>query len=425
MIKTSVIDPISHSNQRSELRLESGRVYKGSLRLGNLGCTITNPANTSYLYNTASGVLSLIQNIYLYDGTQLLEQLLDAHHMFAFRNLKNSLNAKNKNAYNFNINQQLIGLTNSYDIEADPRDLESRPKRVEMIDNAIHTVADDDPDTTFKGWVDLLTHFNFLKNMVYSQDGQQLQLLDTNVFKNFRIIIEWRSAAELVSCFQGTTTALRANILPPELYCDELVGLSLPKNLSFQYDVYELDKLVCVGRANAGDVFTKSRLNGFNGKYLKRLLMANIEPASLTNADAGAVDGIKCDGSKWFNGEILQLYVNGESLFDFNGIDSAARKACILGDSWGTLNLPLLSYNVVPNPVFVSNLDKIVTKTVFNLMGRMNFGGCLVQQRISEFVVEHKRIVAAAADPFLMYLFGEIAKQISMDGNGSYTISYV
>ena len=87
--------------------------------------------------------------------------------MFGFRTLQNRTSIQNKNSFNFNMNQQLIGQSNAYNVEQDPYDLNIRPKKIQMIDNEDYTLASK-TDDTLKGWLNLDAHFNFLKNMVYT-----------------------------------------------------------------------------------------------------------------------------------------------------------------------------------------------------------------------------------------------------------------
>ena len=398
-VKTSIIQSIYHTNSQSELRLDPGRVYSGNLRLVNLGC-VTNSA-TKKMYNLTSGVYSLIRNIYLYDGNTLLDQITDAHHLFGFRNLQKG------NAYNFNINQQLSGTTNTYQIQKDLQDANIRNKSIEMINVDPDCFATNDAETTFKGWLNLQTHFPFLANMVYNLQGQNMQFVDTNVFKNFRIVIEWRSTAEIVSCFQGTSTGVTATILSPLLVCDEFIGLKLPQQLNFMYDSYEVDKVLC-------NTQTKARVNGFNGKFVKKLLLMNINPAELTDSDANNINPVKADYSETFNDEVIQLLVNGKTLFDYNGINTSARKLSMLTDSWGELCLPPGSYD------FEIDVGDDGTILISGVQGQLSYGGCLVDQRVSELAVEYSKPLDFN---FLLYFWGEVVKQIQIN-NGQYNVSY-
>ena len=345
--KTNVIDAVYHSNSRSELRIDPMRVYTGNIRLGNLGCTITNP-NQQFYYNQVSGIYSLIQNIYLYDGTTLLDQITEAHHLLGFRTLAQEETKNNRNGFNFNVGQRLSGTTNSYSIKYDTvgipnggnveESYSNTPKRVRLMTREVQATTD--ADTTAKGWMNLQQHFGFLKSMMYTIGGEAMPLIDTSIFKSLRLVIEWRSTSELRSCFQGNTTdALTVTILQPQLYCDEVMSdLPLPKSLSFNFNAYELDKVNCSGSTGAGSVYTKARSNAFNGKILQRLLTMNINPEKLTDANGTNDDAVKCDGSMAMN-EVLQLTVNGETLFDFNGIDTEASKLAFLSDAWGDVNI--------------------------------------------------------------------------------------
>ena len=116
---------------------------------------------------------------------------------------------------------------------------------------------------------------------------------------------------------------------------------------------------------------------------------------------------------------MLQLYVNGETLFDFNGIDSDARRASMLADAWGPLNIPLGSYGLL-----AQDLNPLLTKEVSDLKGKMSYTGCLVQSKVNELMVEHKRTPTADSPSFIMYVWGEVVKQINVS-NGSYMVNYV
>jgi hypothetical protein len=421
--KTSIIDASSHSNSRSEIRLDPDRLYTGNIRLGNLGCV----TNQSYYYTQTSGIYSLIQNIYLYDGKQLLDQLPEAHHLLAFRTLAQEDPKNNRNGFNFNVGQYLSGTTNSYRLETDTVGIppgygvvaESNsnvPKRVQLMAREVNTT--NSSATTSQGWLNLQQHFKFLSSMMYQVGGQSMPLVDTSVFRNLRVIIEWRSSAELHSCFQGATAGITANMLQPQLYCDEIIGeMNLPKSMSFIYNAYELDKVNCNGSVGATTINTKARSNAYNGKYLQRLLWMNVDPAKLTDANAGNNDGVKCDGSMAMN-EVIQLLVNGQTLFDFNGIDTNARKLAFLTGAWGSMNIPVGS-----NLTSLTRSSDLLDKSVQNLVGKLSYGGALVNQRVTELQVEHSRVVTGASNAFTIYLIGEVPKQLVMN-NGSYTVSY-
>ncbi len=409
MSRLNIIDAISHSNSRSELRFDPNKVYSGNVMLGNLGCTITNPAR-SLLYNANSGVLALIQNIYLYDGTQLLDQLTDAHHILAFRNVQAA------NGYNENIGQQLIATNRAYDVQQDPYDIKNVPKIVDVVTLDPGSAATQDPNTTFKGFVNLQNIFNCLKQMAYKFENETVQLVDTNVFQSLRVIIEWRSSAELNSAFQGTTTGLAVTILQPQLFLEE-VEASPPQSLSFNYLVYELDKVNCNSAAGAGTIQTKQRVNAFNTKFVSKLLLMNVDPTKLTDDNVGNDDAVKCDSSLVQPNEIIQMYLNGKALFDFNGMNTHGRKLNFVTDAWGALSIPECSYLQVARP------SELLTPQAAQLAGKMSYGGVLLNDRVTELNVDYSRTVTGAAAAFLLFVWGEVVKNINIK-NGVYSVSY-
>ena len=154
--------------------------------------------------------------------------------------------------------------------------------------------------------------------------------------------------------------------------------------------------------------------------------MMNVDPTQLTNADAGATDGLKCDGSQVYINQILQLYVNGKTLFDFNGIDTDARRLSFLTDSWGSLNIPIFS-NVYFSQANISAVASLMgSNVVSNMVSRLGYCGFNVNTKITELNVEHTRtILTGTVLPyFIMYVYGEVVKVISIE-NGMYTIMYM
>ena len=150
--------------------------------------------------------------------------------------------------------------------------------------------------------------------------------------------------------------------------------------------------------------------------------MMNVDPADLLNDNPSADNGIKCDGSTVYQNETLQLYINGQTLFDANGIDSDARRLSILSDAWGSLNLPVFSSMFIADNN-KSQLQNILSKGCMNAVGKLGFWGCVTQSKFTEFVAEHSRVVTGAVGSFNMYFWGEVVKKLVIQ-NGKYVLSY-
>ena len=72
-VQSKIIDPVyDKSNFRSEYRLDSNSVYLSNFRLSGMGIETTTSAEP---YNPLLGAFC-IQSLQLYDGNQLLDQVL-------------------------------------------------------------------------------------------------------------------------------------------------------------------------------------------------------------------------------------------------------------------------------------------------------------------------------------------------------------
>ena len=73
-LKSHVVDAVHDStNFRTEFRLKPNTVYLTNFRIANLGAKLA----TADIYNPLAGYASLIKSIHIYDGNQLLDQLLE------------------------------------------------------------------------------------------------------------------------------------------------------------------------------------------------------------------------------------------------------------------------------------------------------------------------------------------------------------
>ena len=75
-LKTHLVDPIYDTSKfQTEFRLQGDTVYLSNMRLLDVGCTV----DSAVAYNALAGAYSVIKSIHLYDGNQLLDQLLEAN----------------------------------------------------------------------------------------------------------------------------------------------------------------------------------------------------------------------------------------------------------------------------------------------------------------------------------------------------------
>ena len=89
-VSTLLIDPRSHSNQRTEYRLDDN-YYASTLKLVDVGLIAANnpgSGNAAVIYPQINGVYQCISNIYLYSGTTLLDSVQNVAQYSAIQALK-------------------------------------------------------------------------------------------------------------------------------------------------------------------------------------------------------------------------------------------------------------------------------------------------------------------------------------------------
>ena len=397
--RTHIYDAVVHSNERSELRLDPMRLYSAELRLGQL--KVANVLNRRF--NAVSGVYSLIKNIYLMNNSDILDQLYEAHNYLAFNT---SVQAENANNYSFM--NHLNGNNNSYVVGSDHVQGDGVQEKKIMLLEPLET-----PET-LSGYLNLKRCFNILSQLPGG-------MIDTNVFKNVSIVIEWRDRGEWKSCFEEDIEAAAdtMQIVAPQLFADEILSpVDMPKSYKAQFLTFELDKFYCLGGVVNQQIQTKARCNAFTGKYIERILLSNIDPTSFTSAGKG--DYVKCDGSRAYKDELINIVVDGDTVLDFLGCDTPARKLGILTDCFGDVCIPVGS-----NLSELTNADDLLHSTTQTMRGKLSFFGCFVRNRATEVYVHHQRTCTASErSPFWLYVLGQVGKELQVDGGG-YNVAYL
>jgi len=98
-IKTSLIDPASYQvNRRAEFRFGKDQVLLTNMRLANIGIATI----AAYTPNKARGLLEVIKSITLYDGSQVLDQMLKFDMYSAFKNYNKD------NSTNYNLSTIMV-----------------------------------------------------------------------------------------------------------------------------------------------------------------------------------------------------------------------------------------------------------------------------------------------------------------------------
>jgi hypothetical protein len=405
-LKTHLLDPVhDSSNFRSEWRLPSDTVLLSNFRIANIGAVLGTASN----YNVLCGVNSLIKSIHLYDGNQVLDQILEFP-MWAGFTAYNTSNQKNTD-----VSKVLI--KNKLGFQYTGTDVPNNDGTNGNFDTALIKHYFDAErgntaqNTTAKGWLSLKSILPILDASLY---------LPTTVYKNLRLVIEYNTN-NVQTNFVGTGS----NTIEPLLIVDEILNSEKQAQITSQYSgvsflAIEHDRLMVPAMVAADSVVQSISQNvgGFNNKTVNRILVVN----SSTNGGAIAADTTKGLGSSSQLNQKIQVRINGSNVFPRDGITRPNQRLALLNDVWGGCNSFTGS-----NEIYLSNAVNCVGAT--GTIGNLDYFGCHVTSQVNDFQIDYSRENVANMAPrynqqLQLNIFGEVSKSISVQ-KGVYSIKYV
>jgi hypothetical protein len=397
-LKTLQIDPVFNlSRTRSEFRIPADALYLANLRLLNIGVSVTQADNT-VRYNFLTGSASSIKNIFLYDGTTVLDQVLDFQNIQAFK-MYNKSNEDNCDVKKIALNHGLGFVL--------ARSAPNVPASVfEFFPNASNAPSNSDA-TTVKGFLSLKDVFPLL---------QKLDYLHAGLFKNLRLVIEYGTN---ISVNTGATVK---DTVQPLLCVDQVLNESVAQKWlsefkSVAWNALEVEK-VMLETGETGKKQEKSfRLNGFEQKTLGRLLIKKTGLGTSVSAFYGT------NGSEAMVDEKIQVRINGSNILPEGGCDKPNYRLGMLVDNFS-------SCNAIPcsNDTGCLKLATIVDSAAARV-GHLDYFGLTISKKITDMQIEYSRMcrtggAAQYAQPLLLHVIGEVAKMLVKTANG-YSIVYL
>lgn len=412
-------------NQLTEFRFDKNTMYTSALRLANVGVTCATGATDSY--NKRAGVLSCIREITLMDGSRVLSSLRYAQNYLAFKNI-NATNEKIQNLHDVvhksRHGQQLIGSAE--------------------VDGNIENTTDIKPEATTTnadlGYVDL----RFLLPLL-----SEMNSLDTSVFKNLRLVINWNASNLIVG--NKKTSVLTVN--EPTLIVDEIVGDKRQASVKVEYkqpvmwSEIEHDMFVVpTGTQPASDTGelvqeVNKVINGFDNKYLSRVLMVKTyQNKSLNYSTNDALSGNLVSLAMFK--EELNVRSKGMNIFNGDGLSNQGFKQMLLSETWGDVSYTpfgsMTSVGLDQAGVQNANMNGVAPHSGTDgaerknvNIGAFDYIGFQVEDVVKQLQFNYKRTIVKDAEASLknsmsmdVHLYGEVKKQISFS-NGSYSVSYL
>lgn len=400
-IFNSVFD---QSKYRSEFRLTADKLYLSNMRILNLGLTSTE--GTDKRYNLVNGVGAIIKNIYLYDGSVILDKIINFGDFSAFTaynksNQANSDVAKilSRNGLGFVYERQpnaLNGASNNITIK-------------ETFPNAPDTPRPSQ-ETTSMGFLNLREIFPLLKAMEFVHSG---------LFKNLRVVIEY-SVAGSVTAGLGEITQTTLPILVADCIQDPKVAekwLSEFKQQSWISN--EVESVVVPASTTIGIQSQKYRLTGALGKTVNYMLVQKKGSTGLSALYDNHASETMID-------ETFQVRCNGEDILPESGVISSNQRLALLHDTFGVCNTHTCAAEL-PMYTATSFIEGAADR-----VGRLDYFGCIVNQKVGSLdLLYSRRILTPAFGAPAKYsgavtlnVFYGIVKQIVKDKDG-YQVVYV
>ena len=406
-VKTHLIDPVNNSiNSRTEWRLPSDTILLSNFRIANQGAVLGAQSN----YNLLGGVNSLIQSIHLYDGNQLLDQILSFPQWAGFSAF-NTSNSKNTDLSKILTLNEIGYIYAGEDYPAN--DGSAGTDDVAKVKNHYRSQKGDTTKaTTAKGWLSLKSILPILDASLY---------VPTTVYKDLRLVIEYNN-----NVVQTNYQATASTTLEPLLIVDEIIDPEKQAQITSEYKgvsflAIEHDRLYIPTMTAGADGVQKisQSIGGFNNKTVNRLLIVK----SSTNGTAIGNDTLKGLGSNAVYNEGIQVRVNGSNIFPRDGITRPNQRLSLLNDVWGNCN----SFNG-SNEIYISNAINCVGPVA--IIGNLDYFGChIMTSPVNDLQIDFTRENVATMSvrynqQLILNCYAEVQKSITVS-KGSYGVKYV
>jgi len=419
-VKTVLLDPTVHNNQRTEFRIPDA-AYASSMKLIDLGVFSSDQDGTKeFTYPTITGVMSCVKNIYLYSDTTLLDSIQNTTEYASIDALKTT------NQGSQDVNRQTL-LNGMGFWRADDEGGTNQPGAMTL-----------GPESAAQNYYEVNSSQPVNNQVVIpateldEQSGsflisRLLEMLKTvsilPYIPNLRLVLEWDTAA--TQYFNGSGGTFSLGVIRPTLVLDELQGMdrSQAADLNIPYNSVIVERFQVEATATpANDTVPKRssfKSQAFNAKFLKDVVLYNLPSGDLADANKWLIRRSRSVAQK---DEVIQLVVNNSNHLPDRGCDQQSMKYHYFNDTQSQLNLPLIAGLTEVKDAS----GNILTDASAPLRGQFSVTGFKVGTVINDLRFEHQRThgpFASSQDAFTLLAFGTVSKNLTIK-NGQVRVSY-
>ena len=422
-VKTLLIDPRSHSNQRTEFRLEDA-YYASSLKLVDVGVYDAGNADKLAVYPQINGVMQCIKNIYLYSDTTLIDSLQNIPQYSAIDSLKTSNQGSNDmnrslllNGMGFQFSRTETDRTATTDtrpgiIESGSHNtLQSSPRYYSNSgslapQNSQITIAADDDEQS--GAVLLSRLLQFLKTVSVLPNLPRL-----------RLVLEWDT--NIANYYNDPTAPIATpnlQVIRPTLVAEQIMNApeAAPEGMQIPYMATIVERFTVpeVTVANAAVPSRNSfKSQAFNAKFVRDLTFFNLPKSDLADVNKRVMTRLTRSVAQ--RGEQLQLVVNNNNHLPDQGIVNAAQKFHYFNDAQQPLNLPL-----VAGTDAVKDASNNIIDAESAVPAQFSVTSVKVGKRVDDLRVEYQRLYgnqASQRESMTLVVFGTVARTMTVKGD--------
>lgn len=399
-VKTWTIDPTFHTRQRSEFRLPSESLFLPTLRLLNIGVFVDASKNR---YNFLIGS-QCIKNIWLYDGKQVLDQVVGFGSLEAFRRYNRT------NSENMDVAKVLKGhgmgffLYTTGEIAGQnlphPQVCEWNP----LAPNKPQTADEASP----RAIIDLKEVFGLLNN---------IEFLSTTMFKELRVVIEYDTENVLANDVAAPYSVV-AGVCQPLLVADEFIDPAMHTQFLREFKTVFFNSWETESVQLPQNKTTSNfKLTGLCGKTVGRVLLQKQGSADYSPL-------YKSLGSEVMINETIQFVIDGRNWFPNDGLSRPNEKLGMLTDTFGVCNSTPLSNDTAcyRAPMLVQAYDARV--------GHLDYTALKVGQNVANVQLNYKRDIIGQSSvrynqSLRLNIYGEVGKAIVKSPALGYSVMYV
>jgi hypothetical protein len=404
-IYNSVFD---QSKYRSEFRLTPDKLFLSNMRILNLGLTATEVGEKRY--NLVNGAGAVIKNIYLYDGSVILDKIINFGDFSAFQAYNHT------NQYNSDVGKvlQRNGLGFVYEKEPNPEDGESLPITIKETFPNCPTTPRATQEVSAMGFLNLREVFPLLKG------ASGMQFIHTGLFKNLRVVIEYNVTGSFVGTGEGAIIGTTLPILVADCLEDPKVAEKFLSEFKGQSWISnEVESVVVPASITAGTQEVKYRLTGALGKTVNYMLVQKKGTTAVSSLYGS-------HGSETQIDEAFQIVCNGSNILAEQGVTTPSQRLAMLHDTFSTLNTHTCAASL---PMFDA---QEYVEEYGDRIGRLDYFGCIVNKKVQALDLLYSRLIstdeaveARFRQGLTLNVFYGIVKQIVKDGKGGYNVMYV